>query len=85
VRGAIVLLAGLALAAPATAAPPSVTAAATPAAGVAPLQVTLTASGDAASYAWDLGDGATAAGAVVQHVYAAGRHRATVTATGASG
>jgi PKD repeat protein len=85
VRGAIVLLAGLALAAPATAAPPSVTAVATPAAGVAPLQVTLTASGDATSYTWDLGDGATAAGAVVQHVYAAGRHTATVTATGASG
>jgi N-acetylmuramoyl-L-alanine amidase len=85
VRGAIVLLAGLALAAPATAAPPSLTAVASPAAGVAPLRVTLTASGDATSYAWDLGDGATTGGAVVQHVYRAGRYTATVTATGATG
>ena len=85
VRGAIVLLAGLALAAPATAAQPQVTAAATPPAGIAPLQVTLTASGDAAAYTWDLGDGATASGPVVQHVYPAGRFTATVTATGASG
>ena len=84
-RGAIVLLAGLALAAPATAAPPSVTAVASPAAGAAPLPVTLTASGDATSYAWELGDGATAAGVVVQHVYRAGRYTATVTATGATG
>ena len=68
-RGAIVLLAGLALAAPATAAPPAVTASATPSTGVAPLRVTLTANGDAALYAWDLGDGTTAAGALVTHVY----------------
>ena len=84
-RGAIVLLAGLALAAPASAAPPSVTAVGSPAGGVAPLRVTLAASGDAASYAWDLGDGATAAGAVVQHVYRAGRYTATVTATSTTG
>ena len=37
------------------------------------MRVTLTATGDAASYAWSLGDGATAEGAVVAHVYAAGR------------
>ena len=84
-RGAIVLLAGLAFAAPATAAPPAVTAFATPSAGVAPLQVTLAASGDAATYAWDLGDGAAATGALVAHVYSAGRYTATVTATGATG
>ena len=84
-RGAIVLLAGLALAAPATAAPPTVTAAAAPAAGVAPLQVTLTANGDAVAYAWDLGDGTAATGPVVSHVYLAGRFTATVTATGAGG
>jgi N-acetylmuramoyl-L-alanine amidase len=85
VRGAIVLLAGLAFAAPATAAPPTVTASATPSAGVAPLPVTLTASGDAATYTWDLGDGTAATGALVSHVYPAGRFTATVTAASAAG
>ncbi len=84
-RGAIVLLAGLALAAPATAAPPAVTASATPSTGIAPLRVTLAANGDAALYAWDLGDGTTASGALVTHVFPAGRFTATVTATGATG
>jgi N-acetylmuramoyl-L-alanine amidase len=85
VRGAIVLLAGLAFAASANAAPPAVTATATPAAGVAPFRVTLAATGDAASYSWALGDGATAAGPVVTHVYGVGRFVATVTATNAAG
>lgn len=58
---------------------------ATPASGAAPLAVTLTASGDAATYHWDLGDGTTADGAAVQHTYAAGRFTARVTATNASG
>ena len=84
-RGAIVLLAGLALTASATAAPPAVTASATPSTGAAPLRVTLAASGDAATYAWDLGDGAAATGAVVSHVYPAGRFTAMVTATSAAG
>ena len=84
-RGAIVLLAGLALTGAAHAAPPAVTATATPAAGVAPLRVTLTATGDAASYVWSLGDGSTATGAIVSHVYGAGRFVATVTATNAAG
>ena len=84
-RGAIVLLAGLALAAPATAAPPVFTASASPSTGVAPLRVTLAASGDAAAYTWDLGDGTTASGAIVTHVYRAGRFTATVTATSAAG
>jgi N-acetylmuramoyl-L-alanine amidase len=85
VRGAIVLLAGLAFAASANAAPPAVTATATPAAGVAPFRVTLTATGDAASYSWAFGDGATATGPVATHVYAAGKFVATVTATNAAG
>jgi hypothetical protein len=85
VRGAIVLLAGLALTGVADASPPALTAAATPAAGVGPLHVTLTATGDAASYAWDLGDGAAAPGPIVEHVYAPGRFVATVTATSATG
>jgi hypothetical protein len=85
VRGAIVLLAGLAFAAPATAAPPTVSATASPTTGVSPLRVTLTAAGDAAAYAWDLGDGTFADGPVVHHTYASGSFVATVTATGASG
>lgn len=84
-RGAIVLLAGLVLAASATAAPPAVTASATPSTGVAPLRVTLAANGDAASYAWDLGDGTAATGPLVAHVYPSGRFTATVTATSAAG
>jgi chitodextrinase len=55
VRGAIVLLAGLAFTASANAAPPAVT-----------------ATGDAASYSWALGDGATAEGPIVTHVYGVG-------------
>jgi N-acetylmuramoyl-L-alanine amidase len=67
------------------AAPPAISAQASPATGAAPLQVTLSASGDAASYHWDLGDGATAEGALVSHAYAAGRFTARVTATSATG
>ncbi len=69
----------------ALAAPPAVTATATPATGQAPLTVTLAASGDAATYHWELGDGATADGAGVQHAYAAGLWTATVTATAPDG
>ena len=47
--------------------------------GAAPLAVTLTATGSAATYRWDLGDGTTAEGVVVTHTYAAGRFTATVT------
>lgn len=68
-RGAIVLLAKLASAASANA---------------APLRVTLTATGDAASYTWDLGDGTTASGPDVTHTYAAGRFVAAVAATGST-
>jgi PKD repeat protein len=54
--------------------------------GAAPLQVTFQASGDAAAYSWQLGDGATAEGPVVQHVYARpGVYTATVTGTSAAG
>jgi N-acetylmuramoyl-L-alanine amidase len=53
--------------------------------GAAPLTVTLTASGDAATYHWDLGDGSTADGPVVQHQYGPGRFTARVTATDAGG
>jgi PKD repeat protein len=53
--------------------------------GAAPLTVTLTASGDATAYHWDLGDRSTADGPIVQHEYGPGRFTATVTATGADG
>jgi len=85
VRRVGVLIAALALAPAAHAAAPAVTATASPATGNAPLQVTLTASGDLATYHWDLGDGTAADGAVVQHTYAAGRYTARVTATNALG
>jgi PKD repeat protein len=80
-----VFLAALALAPAAHATPPAVTAHASPAGGAAPLQVTLTATGDAATYHWDLGDGTTADGPVVQHTYTAGRFTARVTATNTLG
>ena len=57
------------------------TAQATPSSGAAPLAVTLTATGDTATYHWELGDGSAADGPVVQHTYAAGRFTARVTAT----
>ena len=78
-------VAAMAFAPAAHAAPPAVSVRASPASGPAPLQVTLTANGGAASYHWDLGDGATADGATVQHVYAAGAFTARVTATGGTG
>src|SRR5262249_3924406 len=53
--------------------------------GGAPLTVTLTASGDAATYHWDLGDGSVADGRVVQPQYGAGRSTAAVTATDSGG
>ena len=80
-RRAVVFLAALTFAPAAHAAAPAVTAQAAPASGAAPLQVTLTASGDPATYHWDLGDGTSADGAVVQHTYAAGSYTARVTAT----
>ena len=72
VRRAAVFLAAMALRSRAHAAPPTVTAQAAPPSGAAPLAVTLTATGDATTYHWDLGDGAAADGAVVEHTYAAG-------------
>ena len=84
-RTLAVALAAFALTAGASAAPPVVTVTASPAKGLAPLTVLLRASGDAASYRWDLGDGTTAEGAQVAHVYPAGSFTATVTATGVTG
>src|SRR4029077_5729517 len=91
-------VAALAFAPAAHAAPPAVSVQASPASGPAPLQVTLTATGDAAAYHWDLGDGTTADGPAVQHVsapradappvlpvYASGAYPARVTAPASRG
>jgi N-acetylmuramoyl-L-alanine amidase len=79
----VLLLGAVLVSVPAAhAAPPAVSAQATPAIGPAPLEVTLTATGEADSFSWNLGDGSQAEGRVVRHVYATGRFAATVTATG---
>jgi hypothetical protein len=86
VRPALLCVLALVLAPVAHAAPPTVAATASARTGAAPLDVTLQASGDAATYSWRLGDGATAEGPVVRHVYAQpGVYTATVTATSATG
>jgi PKD repeat protein len=85
VRRAAVVFLALAFAPAAHASGPAVSVQASATSGPAPLTVTLTASGDPAVYHWDLGDGTTADGPVVQHAWAAGRFVATVTATGAAG
>jgi hypothetical protein len=85
VRVALVFLAALTWVTSAAAAPPAVLATASATVGVAPFAVTLSASGDEATYRWDFGDGTSAEGAAVRHVYPPGRFVAVVTATGASG
>src|SRR5439155_6545593 len=85
VRRAAIVLAALAFAPAAHAAPPAVSIQASATRGPAPLSVTLTASGDPATYHWELGDGTTADGPVVHHVYSAGRFVARVTATTLTG
>jgi Putative peptidoglycan binding domain/PKD domain/L,D-transpeptidase catalytic domain len=83
-RSALPLLAFLVWVAPANAAP-SVSIQASTTLGAAPLDVTLTATGDAVAYHWNLADGTQADGPVVQHRYEAGRFTATVTATAVDG
>jgi N-acetylmuramoyl-L-alanine amidase len=85
VRRAAIFVAAMALAPAAHAAPPAVSIQASPTRGPAPLDVTLTATGDAATYHWDLGDGTAADGASVRHAYPAGSFTARVTATGPTG
>jgi peptidoglycan hydrolase-like protein with peptidoglycan-binding domain len=86
VRGLAVLSClALVVAAPAHAAAPVVTVTASVTSGQAPLAVTLGASGDAASYSWDLGDGSNAAGSTIAHTYQTGLWTATVTSTAADG
>jgi hypothetical protein len=75
----------LALAPAALAAPPSVQVGASPSTGVAPLDSTLTASGDAALYRWEVDGVAAGEGAALRHLFAAGHHQVTVVATSATG
>ena len=84
-RNAVVVAAALALSPTATAAPPSVTASASTGSGAAPLTVVFSATGDAAAYHWDFGDGASAEGPAAQHVFRAGAFTARLTATSATG
>ncbi len=70
---------------------PEVTLTATPLSGIAPLEVTFTASGtdadgDTLSYTIDYGDGASGTGATSTHIYTtAGDYTATVTVTDGNG
>src|SRR3954467_14867323 len=67
------------------AAAPSVAVTASPAVGAAPLTTTLTASGDAASYRWELPGGAGAAGPNVTTSFPAGRWTVAAIGTSATG
>jgi len=79
VRCGLVIAASLLIAVPAAeAARAQFTIQATPAAGPAPLEVTFTTT-DATAAHWDFGDGTSADGVTVKHVYAAGRWTATAT------
>jgi lipoprotein-anchoring transpeptidase ErfK/SrfK len=69
----------------AEAAPPTVQIGASPQSGRAPLDTTLVASGDAASYRWEIGGAAVGEGPTLRHVFPAGRHQVTVVALSAAG
>jgi hypothetical protein len=74
-----IVLAGIAALAFAPAAHAGCGVATTTLTGKAPLTVTLTAQCASSSYAWNLGDGTSASGQTVQHVYAAGSWRPALT------
>ena len=71
--------------------PPVADASATPATGTGPLAVRLDATtssdheGGALTYAWDLGDGTTATGPVVDHTYPDGTYVVRLRVTDAAG
>jgi lipoprotein-anchoring transpeptidase ErfK/SrfK len=84
-RGLVCALAVLIFVPAASGATPTFAIEATALTGAAPLRVTFTAKGDAASYHWDFGDGTAADGATVEHTFTAGRWTATATGRSASG
>jgi hypothetical protein len=75
----------LALAPAAGGAPPLVDVHASPQLGLAPLESTLTASGDAASHHWEVNGVAVGDGASLRHIFPAGHHEVALVATSASG
>jgi len=79
-RGLACAAALLILVPAATGAAPLISVQTTPPTGPAPLHVTFAATGAAASYHWDFGDGSSADGQTVEHTYAPGRWTATLTA-----
>ena len=84
-RWGLVIAVALLIAVPAaSAARAQVTIQATPATGPAPLTVTFTAT-EATEAHWDFGDGTSADGPTVQHIYAAGRWTATASVRGNDG
>lgn len=84
-RRALVIALAFLSSAPATSAARTLVAIqATPSAGAAPLHVTFTAS-DATAAHWDFGDGNSADGVTVEHVYAAGHWTATATVRATDG
>jgi PKD repeat protein len=86
VRWGLACVVSLLILVPAAAgATPLVTIETTPPAGAAPLKVSFTAVGEAASYHWDFGDGSVADGPTAEHTYAAGRWTATLTTQAADG
>jgi PKD repeat protein len=82
-RGLVFALSLLIVAPAAAAARSQATIQASPTTGAAPLRVTFTAAGTTSLH-WDFGDGTSADGLTVEHVYAAGRWTATATDSDAS-
>jgi N-acetylmuramoyl-L-alanine amidase len=85
VRRALATAFALALAPAAAAAPPAVEITATPQLGIAPLESTLTATGDAATYRWDVDGEAVGEGPALRHMFSTGHHQVAVTATAHTG
>jgi lipoprotein-anchoring transpeptidase ErfK/SrfK len=85
VRRLLALVFVLALARPADAAPPTVQIAAAPQIGVAPLETNLVATGDAASYRWEVDGVPVGEGATLRHVFPLGHHQVALVATAGGG
>jgi L,D-transpeptidase catalytic domain/Putative peptidoglycan binding domain len=75
----------LALASPADAAPPAVQIAAAPQIGLAPLESMLVATGDAASYRWEIDGVPVGEGTTLRHVFSVGHHQVAIVAVAAGG
>jgi hypothetical protein len=84
-RGLVLAVSVLIIVPAATGATPLISIQATPLAGPAPLHVGFVATGDAASYHWEFGDGGSADGRTAEHTYAAGQWASTLSARSADG